>query len=392
MQRLAIYLDGTWNDPADKTNVHRLSELTAAIGLDGVPQHHKYIPGVGNEFGKKLRGGALGAGLSDKVREAYDWLRSKYDWSDPEHPEQHNEIFIFGFSRGAYTARSLGGLIANCGLPRDGTLTTDELYERYKERKDRKPSIWQLAYILQTNQRPLTAEEQRLLAHSQRVPIQMLGVWDTVGALGIPWTVPIWRRSQYHFHNPNLSKIYRHAFHALAIDEHRHSFKPTLWTLFSPEGASQEPMMPPPQACEQRWFVGAHSDVGGGGTNPLTFGPGRWLQDKAQSLDLNFTAPVALKPGAAQNKKPEDSYAKFMWGIYRVFTLGKRLHRPIGVVRNSVKGGWSYPVNETIDASVFDYCRANADYQPKNLVEWQQKMGVQQLVQLSGMQLARLPK
>ena len=107
-KRLALFLDGTWNVVADNTNVWRMKSLCAPVGTDGVRQLIYYNPGVGTQFGSRVLGGMLGYGLSDVVIESYEWLIDHY--------EEGDDIFIFGFSRGAYTARSLAGLIAKCGL------------------------------------------------------------------------------------------------------------------------------------------------------------------------------------------------------------------------------------------------------------------------------------
>ena len=384
MQRLALYFDGTWNDKVDTTNVFRVFRLAA----DGPHQKSQYFPGVGNQPGHYVRGGAFGQGLSGNVKAGYDWLRQNYDWSTGE---EGNQIFIFGFSRGAYTARSLGGLIATCGLPKDPSLGTDWLYERYRDRKNAALPIWKLDYIRRTGERALTGDEARLLEQAQRVDIEMLGVWDTVGALGIPWTVPLFSRASYHFHNPNLSTIYRHAFHALAIDEHRGAFKPTLWTLFQSQKNPAPPQFPTLDRCEQRWFPGAHADVGGGCNNALQDAPGRWLQEKAQQLGLQYSSLIAVNPAAASATRVSDSYAKFMKGFYRILKLGRRFHRPIGIRRNAVTGGWSWPVNETIDDTAFVHGNGGSGYPPKNLHEWSEAMAGLAALPHRGARLARRP-
>jgi len=104
MKRLAIFLDGTWNTLNNNTNVWRLKSLTAETG----DQHVYYSQGVGTRRGEAARGGITGYGIGDEIIEAYTWLIQNFDESD--------EIFIFGFSRGAYTARSLSGLISQCPL------------------------------------------------------------------------------------------------------------------------------------------------------------------------------------------------------------------------------------------------------------------------------------
>jgi uncharacterized protein (DUF2235 family) len=121
VKRLSIFLDGTWNDPGTETNVSKLHSLVAAQGLDGADQKSYYDPGVGTKPLEKVLGGAVGLGLSLNVRQAYGWLL--------EHYVDNDEVYIFGFSRGAYTARSLGGLIAGCGLAKAGApFDIDYLY------------------------------------------------------------------------------------------------------------------------------------------------------------------------------------------------------------------------------------------------------------------------
>jgi len=393
MQRLAVFMDGTWNDAEDQTNVWRLSQLVAASGTESAPQRSKYIAGVGTNWHERITGGAVGRGLSNNVIEAYTWLAQHYDWDSP----QPDEIYLFGFSRGAYTARSVAGLIAVCGLMRPGApFDVNWLYERYRARKNRATPIYRLEFFKRTGERALTTDEETLLAHSRRVDIHMIGVWDTVGALGVPWTgMPLIGKQSFYFHNPNLSVIHKHAFQALAIDEHRGAYKPTLWTVFVPEARPGEvegiPKLPEDGRCEQRWFAGAHSNVGGGYRNDaLPQAPLAWLQQKATDLGLAFTQAVTVDP-SAMTAKPRDSFGEFMWGVYRVVKLGARYYRPIGIERNRVKGGWSYPVNEWIDGSVFERCRRDPDYAGKNLREWQARRGGPALEAIVGAQRARGP-
>ena len=107
-KRIAVFLDGTWNTVNDNTNVWRLKSLLAPEGRDSVEQLAYYSTGVGTTFGRRLIGGAIGYGLNDEIIRAYEWLIDHYNKGDV--------LFIFGFSRGAYTARSLSGLISKCGL------------------------------------------------------------------------------------------------------------------------------------------------------------------------------------------------------------------------------------------------------------------------------------
>src|SRR6266700_518630 len=124
-KRLVVFLDGTWNTVNDNTNVWRLKSLLASQGRDGLEQISYFSVGVGTAFGERLRSGMFGYGLNDEIIRAYEWLIDHYDVGD--------ELFIFGFSRGAYTARSLSGLISKCGLLTPGApLSVRQLYARYR--------------------------------------------------------------------------------------------------------------------------------------------------------------------------------------------------------------------------------------------------------------------
>jgi uncharacterized protein (DUF2235 family) len=124
-KRVAVFLDGTWNTVNDNTNVWRLKSLLAPATADGTRQAAYYHKGVGTSFGTRDRGGMFGYGLNDEIIRAYEWLIDNYNLGD--------ELFIFGFSRGAYTARSLSGFIAKCGLISIGApLSVKELYDRYR--------------------------------------------------------------------------------------------------------------------------------------------------------------------------------------------------------------------------------------------------------------------
>ena len=372
MKRLAIFLDGTWNDPGSETNVHKLYSAVAVEGADRVQQLTYYDPGVGTTKYQKILGGAVGLGLSENVRDAYSWLLQNYVDND--------EVYVIGFSRGAYTARSLGGLIAGCGLARAGApFGVDYLYDRYQLRKETALPIYRLSYIRQSGERKLTEEEETLLKFSRRIDIKMMGVWDTVGALGVPWTgMPLIGRDRFYFHNPNLSKIYKNAFQALAIDEHRGAYSPTLWTLYTPNSADGQqpppPEMPRLENVEQRWFIGAHANVGGGYPDDrLSRLPLAWLQSKSVSVGLQFSKTFDLT-GDEHLTDPVDSYAKFMFRLYRPLTLWRRYYRPIGAFANQVKGGWSFPVNESIDGSVFRRWADVPHYRPPSITKWSEQV------------------
>ena len=205
-----------------------------------------------------------------------------------------------------------------------------------------------------------------MLKYALAVPIKFIGVFDTVGALGVPF--PVFRRmagSAYPFLNTGLRNSNENAFHAIAIDEHRRAFLPTLWTnQGAPEAASR-----PIERTEQRWFVGAHANVGGGCfDDPLAQLPLKWLEQKATTIGLTFKDDFVAEPDAAL-APISDSFAKFLWGGYRLLSLGIRYYRPIGLPPVS-EGPGIKNINETIDSSVFDRWRADQKYRPHNLRAW----------------------
>lgn len=192
-KRLALFLDGTWNVVSDNTNVWRLRSLFAPVGADGCEQRAYYSTGLGTKFGEKVRGGMFGSGIDTAITSAYEWLIENYEPDD--------EIFIFGFSRGAYTARSLSGFISKCGLLQRGApLGVNQLYKRY--RRSGEQTIRELIAEQTDKTATHTFEEGWMLKYAQPVPIKFIGVFDTVGALGVPF--PILRRlkgSAYPFLN-----------------------------------------------------------------------------------------------------------------------------------------------------------------------------------------------
>jgi uncharacterized protein (DUF2235 family) len=348
----------------DNTNVWRLKSLLAPKGSDGIEQLTYYSTGVGTTFGARVRGGMFGYGLNDEIIRAYEWLIDHYTKGDG--------LFIFGFSRGAYTARSLSGFISKCGLLATGApLSVNQLYARYREASAAK-TIRGLLDQQKAGATDLPLEERWILKYSQAIDIDFLGVWDSVGALGLPFgNLPIFGKADMRFLNTGIRVSNRSAFHALAVDEHRKAFAPTLWTAdFSREA-------PPPHhhrtlaQVEQRWFVGAHSNVGGGCPNDaLAQLPLKWMMDKARLHGLAFRHDVevdTLQPPPAIS----DSYGEFMHGAYKLLTRGQAFHREIGPdpVPSSATQ-LRENINETIDASVFERWRSDNGYRPPNLAEW----------------------
>jgi hypothetical protein len=285
-KRLVVCCDGTWNRPDElrggipaPTNVAKIALGVARAGEDGVPQRLYYQRGVGTRRFERYSGGGFGYGLSRNIRDCYRFLVESYAPGD--------ELYLFGFSRGAYTARSLAGLIRNCGILKpEHAGHVGAAYALYRSRRDRHT--------------PTAIESQifrRMYAHEDETPIRFVGVWDTVGALGIPIDgirLPFSDRL-WGFHNTDLSRLVLAAYQALAIDEQRGPFKPTLWTQQPDAGG---------QVLEQVWFPGVHCDVGGGyadcGLAEITL---LWMADRARACGLAFE-PGHLVVGEA-DPEPE---------------------------------------------------------------------------------------
>jgi uncharacterized protein (DUF2235 family) len=359
MKRLAIFLDGTWNTLNNNTNVWRLKSLTS----ESADQRVYYSQGVGTQRGEVARGGIMGYGIDDEILEAYTWLIQNFDDGD--------EIFIFGFSRGAYTARSLSGLICKCGILKLGApLSIEQLYARYR--------IFNATTIRMLNADGLpknpSIEEQWLVKYSRPTKIKFVGVWDTVGSLGLPIGSLKAKVRKYRFLDTHLRLDNEHAFHALALDERRKNFEPTFWTRTVRTGQAPAPDRPI-ENVEQRWFIGAHANVGGGyASDPLAQRPLKWLMDKAANLGLVFRDQVVIDPG--QVAPPiTDSYREFAHGFYRLFS--RPFYRFVGLPPEQGTQATTVRINETIDGSVFERWRVDHSYRPPNLVDWTKRTSIE---------------
>ena len=270
-RRLVVCCDGTWNSPDQPsgsdgapTNVTKLALGVAGRDGEGTEQRVHYQKGVGTRRFERLRGGALGVGLSRNIKECYRFLVESYGPGD--------ELYFFGFSRGAYTARSLAGLVRNSGILRpEHAARLDDAYGLYRKRSDEYHPTGTEAQIF-----------RRMYAHEEEdLEIRFLGVWDTVGALGIPLRIPFLTRL-WSFHDTKLSSRVRSACHALAIDERRGLFEPTLW---------QQQAHATGQTLAQVWFAGVHSDVGGGyRDSALSEIALLWMVERAREAGLAFRA------------------------------------------------------------------------------------------------------
>lgn len=315
-KRIIFCADGTWDDPMQATNVYAMFKaITTSSG-----QVAYYDDGVGSDGTplQKLAGGAIGAGLFQKISDGYTKIAHAYD--------QDDDVFIFGFSRGAYTARSIAGMIAICGLPLGNfsdQFVTDA-FQAYRNPGQR------AGFNARYN--PYNAK------------IKMVGVWDTVGALGIPAIVGGVDPVEYGFLDTNLHPDVLNAYQALAIDERRREFPATLWTPPAPPVAGQ--------ALQQVWFSGVHCDIGGGysdddSLSDITFA---WMLSNAMALGLQV-APDVL----SQNPFPASPT------------------NALGTLHDSWSPIWLFPESRTVSAnstlgnSVAIRCQNDGNYAPGNL-------------------------
>jgi uncharacterized protein (DUF2235 family) len=373
MKRIAIFLDGTWNTLENNTNVWRLKSLCDPGATDQIVFYSK---GVGTSFGETVRGGVLGYGIDNEIIDAYSWLTQCFEPGD--------EIFIFGFSRGAYTARSLSGLIAKCGVLKPGApLSIEQLYARYRRHSDK--TINELLH----GSEPVDLEERWIIKYCEPTKIKMVGVWDTVGSLGSPIASLKSKVVKYLFLDTHLRVQNEYAFHALAVDEQRKSFEPTLWTKTTAnDSANPGPPPRPLSQVEQRWFVGAHANVGGGyASDVLAQPPLEWLMRKAAGLGLKFR-DTFIADGQSPTAPIADSYHDFGHGLVRFFV--PRFYRPIGCDPEKGTSRTTERINETIDGSVFERWRGNSNYRPPNLTDWAALRSIDPGT-LTGARLARDP-
>jgi uncharacterized protein (DUF2235 family) len=266
-KRIVYCADGTWQNAVSNTNVYRLYKALTVTS----DQVTYYDDGIGADASglNRILEGAFGQSIIDKIKQGYTKIAHVYEPGDL--------LYFFGFSRGAYTVRSLAGMIASCGIP-TGSFTddlVDQVFSAYRDPANRTSMLAALA--------------QYKLGDAS---IQMIGVWDTVGALGIPAIFGQIDQKQFGFLDTALHPDVKNAYHALAIDEQRAQFPATLW----------DPTHVAGQTIEQVWFSGCHGDVGGGtllaggvdaGTRlcDITLS---WMAAKAQANGLTFD-PAALQ-------------------------------------------------------------------------------------------------
>lgn len=327
-KRIVICSDGTWNTPENPTNVVKIVRSIKPLSSDGVHQVVFYDQGVGTYNAvDKFIGGAFGKGVEQNVLDAYRFIAHNFKAGD--------EIYCFGFSRGAYTARALGGLLDTIGLiGKDGLHDLPAAYRYYRSHP-----LDRLSHKYIDNFKP---------------DIQMMAVWDTVGALGAP--TPLLGKLTRHlvgYYDTSLSSKVKNAFHALAIDEKRSPFQPALWT-----GSINAD-----QTVEQVWFSGVHSDVGGGyvetGLSDIALS---WMIQKAVRCGLEFDEAYLQNESLVRASVEDVLHDTYSFG-YRIL---ERLGMRSGV--RQLKGNQDNPpLNIAVHASVIQRKNQVPDYSPENL-------------------------
>jgi uncharacterized protein (DUF2235 family) len=318
-KNIVVFIDGTWNHAgADNvTNVHKLYQRAKAHA--GPEQLILYLEGVGTggesyhgrpEWSRKAglpvesdsvlarcvrkgTGGLFGLGVAHRIKQAYSFLVDNYL------PGDH--IFLFGFSRGAFAIRSLAGFIDEVGLLlREHIGEVQHAYRLYESKSLRRRE--KLAGKLQR----LTGFAKPELEQQTVLPVHLIGVWDTVGALGVfarQCSMPIFNTG---YHNTRVPSNVSHARHALALHELRGKFEPLLWD----ECASGQSLL-------QVWFAGAHADVGGGyKETSLSDIALKWMADEAEHVGLKLLAPAA----STVSDIPADAVHNTISGWFALFT------------------------------------------------------------------------
>ncbi|MGC4099541.1 MAG: DUF2235 domain-containing protein [Nitrospira sp.] len=369
-----MYFDGTWNTVENRTNVSRLFETTLDRASDDSQQMRFYDEGVGRalesttpwmRFLDGIRGGIFGDGIVQNVLQAYSWLIEHY------RDDALSELYIFGFSRGAFTARLLAGLLGASGiLKREEVIRRNPIswtnslvqtaWARYKPGR----SAW----------RSMTHKESvqnwEIVAHP--VAIKFLGVWDTVGRYGVPKLgrggglfKPI------RFNDCRLGRHVQEARHAMAIDEHRADFDVRLWDGVQHTWSSERLTLCTSTRIVQRWFSGAHAQVGGGYQNDqLCHYPLEWMALEAKEIGLGLMhvgpagkARFRLAPMARDYLAPVvDSHKEFACGLYK--WISDPITRRILIGSHTGEG---FSIEIDIDASVTHKVLGDAMYRPVNL-------------------------
>ena len=338
MKRIVICCDGTWNRPDQvhdgkvcASNVTKLARCIPPIDSQGVRQFVFYDKGVGTGRFDRILGGAFGWGIKTKILDAYRFLIVNYEPGD--------ELFFLGFSRGAYTVRSTFGLIRNSGLLKPQFVNKiADAYALYRRRDDAS--------------HPDAVESELFRRTYSREPrAKFMGVWDTVGALGLPVGGLLqFINKPWSFHDMTLSSWVDNAFQALAIDERRKPFRPSIW---------EQSVKAKDQVLRQIWFAGVHSNVGGSypqsGLSDITL---LWMVSKVEACGLT----IDKNRMTAVDKLAPDPFGKIydsqtLW--YKIAGLGDYI-RPIGKT----------PFECVANTAEQRLLKMGDKYRPKNLLQF----------------------
>lgn len=299
VRNLIIGCDGTWNKATEPASTNVVKLLNACTVKNQVTH---YEEGVGTAHWEALPGGIYGEGLNRQILGAYGFLAKRF--TDSDWAREENKVFIFGFSRGAYAARRLAGLIAQCGVP-----VSD--------------SDVKLAWQLYIRRDASSIEELKKVGRLIDIPVEMLGAWDTVKTT-----------TEDDFNDNDLAKCVIAGYHAMAIDEKRKFFPVLKWNT--------------EVRVKQIWFSGVHSDVGGGynecGLSDIAL---QWMIDRAVEHGLNFKA----KTVNGLKKDPFGMLHNSYEGIWEAFGTNLR----------------SIAKSETVHASTKERVQKMEVYKPTNL-------------------------
>jgi len=342
VKRLLCFFDGTWNKPedAEQTNVVKRQRVVLPADAGGIAQVAHYEVGIATEsaLGEwSFAVGAMGFGVGSRIQGGYRFLCENYEAGD--------EIYLIGFSRGAFEARSLAGMITLTGLLRsaspEAVADAWDCYERNKLARN-----------------PSRVKALRAVAHFP-VRIKCVAVWDTIGNLGVPFVRKGVIKELLGFHDTQLSPTVDVGLHALSIDEPRGPFSPTLWTI------KRGTALPPAQIVEQVWFPGCHANVGGGYEEcalsdiALLWMATRLTQTTGLALDLaQLRATTKPDPLGEQVSPTSDGFYKVSY-LLPFVRLIKQNRKGISAFRRAILGGWrssalpssEVAVNESIHES-----------------------------------------
>jgi len=331
MANIVICADGTWNRPEEDiekdfpTNVLKLARAIKPSS-GALKQHVFYDWGLGS-YHSNMSAGATGRGIHKNILDGYRYIVQNYTSGD--------KIYLFGFSRGAYTVRALCGLINNCGiLKRPDANRIAEAWGIYKSGSNK------------DHPKGDTAKQFRSDHCHRSRNVHFVGVWDTVGALGIPFSLMGLFESKDEFYDTKMGSNVSFARHALAIDEQRQDFEPTIWE--SRSGVN----------LKQIWFAGVHADVGGSYPPDKVTGliaadaPLKWMLDEAKKEGLKIEPHIdsALTDGIK---------AKTHKSRNHVYRFKNPLHRPLMIDDKPTK----------IHPSVKSRYLADSSYRPMRLIQ-----------------------